>query len=416
MADDKPIIVIKKKGGHGGHHGGAWKIAYADFVTAMMCFFMVMWLVNTASTPTKQAIASYFRKPGIFTDGSGHPISPGGQGILPDAFTPPKSADRKKIKNPVDDPAPRLSGELDKDLDKQYTHDGRMEPEPFKGPDLKSGRTWDEHAERDTRQKEDLRAIGMKAQAELLERVKAVPDAAEKLGAIEIKADQDGIKIEIMDTERVSMFNSGSSVIRPPAQAAFALIAGVLKEYPNTIDISGHTDATPFPSRSGGFSNWELSADRANAARRLLETNGYPAAQVSSVIGKAATEPKVPKNPSAPSNRRITLKVRFDPRAAAQSGAASEIVESLKRNLLPPQPPPNGTASVEPPPETTPAAAATAPPSPIPETPTPQNSPSSKYIRLPEGPPVTANPDYMPEDKIFGNIPVVKPGELYAGW
>ena len=89
MADDKPIIVIKKKGGHGGHHGGAWKVAYADFVTAMMAFFMVMWLVNSAETKTKKAIASYFRRPGLFESGSGTPLLIGGSGMLPEAFAPP---------------------------------------------------------------------------------------------------------------------------------------------------------------------------------------------------------------------------------------------------------------------------------------------------------------------------------------
>ena len=95
--DNKPVIIVKK-GGHGGHHGGAWKIAYADFTTAMMCFFLCMWLINTASVTTKQAIASYFRKPSVFTEGSGMPVLLGGQGILEDAFTPPRPEDKRQIK------------------------------------------------------------------------------------------------------------------------------------------------------------------------------------------------------------------------------------------------------------------------------------------------------------------------------
>ena len=95
MANEKPVIVIKKKkGGHGGHHGGAWKIAYADFVTAMMCFFLCMWLINTASVVTRENIASYFRKPSLFNEGTGMPLLLGGAGILTDAYVPPKPVDK----------------------------------------------------------------------------------------------------------------------------------------------------------------------------------------------------------------------------------------------------------------------------------------------------------------------------------
>ena len=136
--DNKPVIIVKK-GGHGGHHGGAWKIAYADFTTAMMCFFLCMWLINTASITTRQAIASYFRKPSVFTEGSGMPVLLGGQGILEDAFTPPRPEDKRRLKNPSDDPARKLYGESDEDMDKHYIRDGRLPPKKNRGPDQVTG-------------------------------------------------------------------------------------------------------------------------------------------------------------------------------------------------------------------------------------------------------------------------------------
>jgi flagellar motor protein MotB len=120
MADDKPIIVIKKKGGHGGHHGGAWKVAYADFVTAMMAFFMVMWLVNSASEPTRQNIASYFRKPGLFASGSGTPLQIGGAGFLEDA-APPRPDEKKKGSGMSATREKKKSGTDDDDLEKRVT-------------------------------------------------------------------------------------------------------------------------------------------------------------------------------------------------------------------------------------------------------------------------------------------------------
>jgi chemotaxis protein MotB len=181
----------------------------------------------------------------------------------------------------------------------------------------------------------------------------------------------------------------------------------------------GHTDAKPFPSRTGGYTNWELSADRANSARRLIESQGYPPQNIASVVGKASSEPKLPETPLAPSNRRITLKVKFEPETAADALTPSKGIEELKQLL---GPPPGQTEMPEPTPDpnapvTPPTPTPTATPTPTP-TMTPTKAPVTTRngrIVLPEGTPITANPDYMPKDKIFGNSPVLGTRELYSG-
>ncbi len=422
MANDKPVIVIKKKkGGHGGHHGGAWKIAYADFVTAMMCFFLCMWLINTASVVTRENIASYFRKPSLFNEGTGMPLLLGGAGILSDAYVPPKPVDKRPNQNLTQDPAQKMFGESDVDRDKHYVMDGRKEPKPHHGPDTVTGLNSDKKTAEESRREVRLRQIAEmsdKTSAALQKLIAQNPSLAQALGKVEMKSEEDGLKIEIMDTERYSMFDSGSARIRKEAEPAFQAITTIIKQYPNDLDIVGHTDAKPFPSRTGGYTNWELSSDRANTARRLIESQGYPATQVESVIGRASSEPRLPEDPLAPSNRRITLKVRFDPDKATDP-SANKSSEDLRQLLgLPPGQTPAPEPTLDPnAPVPTPTPTATSTPTPTP-TMTPTKAPITSRngrIVLPEGTPITQNPDYMPQDKIFGNNPVLGTRELYSG-
>lgn len=331
MADDKPIIVIKKKGGHGGHHGGAWKVAYADFVTAMMAFFMVMWLLNTADVNTKQNIASYFKKPGIFEDGSGTPLMIGEAGILTDAYIPPHQDNQQQTTVREQQPMLRKSGLEDDDLKERMTPSGLK----AKGIVQQAGKTFGYHSKeteddysgkrdpgRGTPRKADsdgdhssgaLQQMALQQMAQnLKEQLKDFPELQELLGMVDVKVEADGLNIEIMDTKKTSMFRSGSARVETGARAAFAKLASVLKKLPNTVEIVGHTDAVPFSSRTGGYSNWELSADRANAARRIMIDEGFTKKQIRGVVGKADRQPKERGNPFAPSNRRITLKMKFD--------------------------------------------------------------------------------------------------------
>ena len=419
MADNKPVIVIKKKGGHGGHHGGAWKITYADFVTAMMCFFLCMWLINTASVTTREAIASYFRKPSLFTEGTGMPLLLGGAGILSDAYVPPKPVDKRPNQELTQDPAQKLFGESNEDRDKHYIKEGRLDPKPHKGPDTVTGLNSDKKSVEEIRREVRLREVASKTKKALEKMMQENPALARALGQVELKEDPEGLKIEIMDTERHSMFDSGSARIKKEAEEAFQKVTDIVRQYSNTLEIVGHTDGKPFPSRTGGYSNWELSSDRANAARRLIETQGYPPSQVASVVGKAASELKIASDPLAAANRRITLQVKFNDKRENESPSEKEARENLKE-LLGPAP---GQASL---PEGAPGVIPTATPTMTPTatptmTPTPEPTKRGQHpsrpgrVVLPEGTPITSNPDYMPKDKIFGNNPVIGARELYSG-
>ena len=325
MESDKPIIVIKKKGGHGGHHGGAWKIAYADFVTAMMAFFLVMWLVNSASTPTKERIASYFRRPGLFQEGSGTPLEIGGSGILEDAYVP--SYPEEKVNETGESQVPRRKGFDEGPFPVTEENLGQKDafstiPEKKKKKEKEEEKTEEEIIEEEAEETPTPAPPGAALLEEgqtpeqmaesIQEQLEASPELEKLLGAVDISADADSLNIEIMDTEKTSMFASGSTYIKDEARQAFAVLGGALGKVKNRVEIVGHTDAHPFSSRNGGYSNWELSVDRANAARRLLVANGVDATRIVGVLGAAETQPKNPVDPFAASNRRITLKMKFE--------------------------------------------------------------------------------------------------------
>jgi len=419
MADDKPIIIIKKKGGHGGHHGGAWKIAYADFVTAMMAFFMVMWLVNTADSPTKKAIASYFRRPGIFEQGSGSPVSTGGAGIMDDAFVPArpeenrytfgKSQDPRQGKNQSD------GGDQEK-LRAAKTEEGQGFVKGIKTTGDSVDSSVDKiiepvanATERKTGDQEMQDEIRMASQAiamqNLADQIKAEIESnaelRDLLGMVDVKVDADGLNIEIMDTDRTSMFRKGSAAILPEAQAAFQKLAGLLSKQKNSIDIVGHTDGTPFLSRNRGYSNWELSSDRANAARRLLESEGIPPERITSVMGRADKDLKLTTEPAAAANRRITLKMRFVvPQTTINLNENPEALNQFKQKEQVFQ---KDFAEREKVHSLT-----------IQEVLKERAKSEKKGIQLPTIAPPTNNPDYIQKDKIFGDSPVVGPKDAFV--
>lgn len=319
--DGKTIIIIKKVSGHGGHHGGAWKVAYADFVTAMMALFMVLWLVNSAAEPTRQRIANYFRKPGIFQKGSGTPMEMGGGGILPDAFSPPSDGNTQiqaseKIYD-VQAQAGRVRDLYDPgEGSKEHRYAPKVDGKTGVGVDNtnvfeKKGPGENEIASEESKLQE------LKTEIEkAIEESKSSESKEGALGDIEIKVDQRGLVIEIMDTDKVSMFSSGQAVILPQAEQKLTEIAQILHKVSNPIDIEGHTDAKPFKgANKTRYDNWNLSTDRANAARRVLESAGFTRGQIARVVGYADERLKDSSNPYNPSNRRITISMRYTNRA-----------------------------------------------------------------------------------------------------
>jgi chemotaxis protein MotB len=252
MTNDSVIIIKKKKGGHGGHHGGAWKVAFADFMTAMMAFFLVMWIVGQSKS-VKTAIASYFRDPSAFDSKSG------GDGIL--------DGTKVATKAPVSSPS-----------------------------------------------KEEKDALGEREALErsvghIRERLAGLPELKTLRDQIEYTITAEGLRIDLLESAQSSFFESGSAGVRPETEHVFGIIAKELAMLDNPIIIEGHTDSHQYASQTG-YSNWELSADRANAARRIMQKEGLRPDQISMVRGMADREPRVDTDPGDPRNRRVSVIVK----------------------------------------------------------------------------------------------------------
>ncbi|MEY4701633.1 MAG: hypothetical protein RL326_1820, partial [Pseudomonadota bacterium] len=301
---------------------------------------------------------------------------------------------------------------------KLYIQEARIEPKKHKGPTEVTGLNSPNKQIEESRKEIKLRIIAQEIQRQIERITNTAAATTKELGKLEMKVEPDGLKIEIMDTDKYSMFDSGSAKIRKDAEPAFRQITEIIKRYPNTLEVYGHTDSQPFPSRTGGYTNWELSADRANAARRLIEAQGYQGEKIQSVVGKASTELRNPANPTEPSNRRITLKLKFDLSSAlfkkdpAESVSTDPLKELLfskeaQQQLAEPTPALPAESPVPDRPAATEAEAPT----------TPDMTPLAKgppKVRLPDETPPTGNPDYMPDNKVFGDSPVLGARDLFS--
>ena len=247
----QPIILIKRKGRHNAHHGGAWKVAYADFVTAMMSLFIVLWLMNS-SDKIKKAVAGYFNDP--------------------------------------------------------------------KGTASLMGTTWTGTGETVTKAAADNM---QKLKEKLEEEIKAKKDLQKLSKQIEITITPEGLRIELLEDKNGTFYEIGSARLSHSGQELLSLLAGELKTLPNSLLIEGHTDAAQYSSEAG-YSNWELSADRANSARRLLQDSGVRLDQVTQVRGYADQLLRVKGNPYDPSNRRVSILVKNLDGPPTKSPAAAE--------------------------------------------------------------------------------------------
>jgi chemotaxis protein MotB len=233
----RPIIIIKKKVAHGGHHGGAWKVAYADFVTAMMALFIVLWLLNS-SKQIREAVGGYFKDP----TGTSKKVGSGKTGAG-DNFTLTRE-NMNKLKD------------------------------------------------------------------ELQKSVRKITDFEKLKNQIEMTVTSEGLRIELMESEKGTFFASGVAEPSEDGRQILNMLAQELAKLPNTVSIEGHTDSKPFAG-NGSYSNWELSADRANAARRMMQQNGLGPRQVTQVRGYADQRLRKPAEPEDASNRRISVVVQY---------------------------------------------------------------------------------------------------------
>lgn len=288
-----PIILIKrrKKGG-GGHHGGTWKVAYADFVTAMMAFFLVMWLVTSTPEEKLGGIADYFKNPSAVKGATSTAVpgrmGPGGAGDSPvKIFT--------QVRNPPGAGKAKTPG-IGSGKDSQP----RSDPEKEK---------------QDRRKLEDLRKVLTKA-------IASSQAMAPFKDQLLIDITPEGLRIQIIDAQNRPMFDLGSPELKPYTRALLVELATYLNDVPNRVAITGHTDTTPYRAKDG-YTNWELSAERASAARRALVQGGLTDEKLARVVGLSSSVPFNRKDPADPKNRRISLVVlsQAAERAAAQIDA-----------------------------------------------------------------------------------------------
>ena len=266
--DEPRVKIIVKKGHGGGHHGGAWKVAYADFVTTMMALFIVLWIVSQ-NDALKQAIATYFKDPGAFKEGRAPLTTPGGSGLLPG---------------------------------------GRPDPEFLQAVSA---------ANREE-----------KALEEAAERVRKLTSAGGPFPNLheQVKVDvtPEGLRIELVERDGVPFFEVGSATLIYPLKPLLESLEPLLRDLPNSITVEGHTDGRQYGNGRKNYSNWELSTDRANAARRVMEEHGLPIGRIDRVSGHADRLLRVPDDPLDATNRRITLLARRQETGAKAAIAPQE--------------------------------------------------------------------------------------------
>jgi chemotaxis protein MotB len=258
MDKPRPIIILKKKGGHGGHHGGAWKVAYADFVTAMMSLFIVLWLLSS-SKPVQEAVGGYFRDPNGTADKKGSTLAGSGENLTVSK-----------------DDMPKLKDQLE-------------------------------------------------------QRIREMNDFEKLKSHVEMTVTSEGLRIELMEAASGTFFDSGSPKLNNDGRELLITLAQELGKLPNKLSIEGHTDSKPYAT-TGTYSNWELSSDRANAARRLMQANGVGVNQITQVRGFADQRLRKSDNPLDPSNRRISLIVQYIPKDDAENDAKPAGAGDEKKN------------------------------------------------------------------------------------
>lgn len=280
-----------------GKGGGAWKVAYADFVTAMMAFFLMLWLLSTSSEDTLKGLAEYF------TDASANEGTPGGVGgvlngisVLParPIFDQPSSspaAAQRALPAMANDP-----GHLDSE-----DYQPARSAAPHEGDDVDPGAQWERRE----------RARFETAREAIFRELERTPDLGALADSLVVENTPEGLRIQMLDRENQPMFPLGTDRLLPQTQALLRVVTQAILPLPNRVSIRGHTDSRPFAGK--GYDNWRLSTDRANATRLAMLDAGLPPQRVADVIGKGDSEHLFPADPQDPRNRRISIVLLNDP-------------------------------------------------------------------------------------------------------
>ncbi|MBF0373198.1 MAG: OmpA family protein [Alphaproteobacteria bacterium] len=288
MAEAAPVIIKRVKKGAHGHHGGAWKVAYADFVTAMMAFFLLLWLLNAVTEEQLQGIADYFAPTALSKSTSGAGGILGGKTVGEGAMASATSAPSVSLALPPPTISPDGKDQLETLEELDNPMEGTTEKEFLKAM-----------AEREEQQFD-------KAKDALEKAIAGIPELKKFADSLLVDNTPEGLRIQIVDQDGLAMFPSGSAAMFGHTRSMLDLVSRVVMQMPQRISISGHTDAIPFV-RDTGYGNWELSADRALSTRRVLAMSGVPPERVDRVVGKADTDPFEPNDPKGPRNRRISI-------------------------------------------------------------------------------------------------------------
>ncbi len=303
MSDDtqQPIVVKRIKKTAAAHHGGAWKIAYADFVTAMMAFFLLMWLIGSTAQGDLEGIADHMSNPALIS-------LQGGSG----------SGDSSSIIPGGGEDLSRSVGQVRR---------GDIESRSTINLDAARARE-EERLEFEAERLERGRLIDLKGRIEAV--VEASTEMRNYRDQLLIDITEDGLRIQLVDEQNRPMFASSSAELQPYTRSMLRAIGAALNDVPNRLSLTGHTDSTPFVGGERGFSNWELSANRANASRREMIAGGLDPARVAQVVGLADTDPMFADAPTDPGNRRISIIVLTrKAEEALRGGSESVPVEAI---------------------------------------------------------------------------------------
>ena len=294
--EQRPIVIRRPvvAGGHG-HHGGAWKVAYADFVTAMMAFFLLLWLISSASDETKKGLADFFSNATVNIG------PPGGVGGILDGMTVTPSSVPPLPTSPFDRP-PELPNRPE---DEEALEAG------IPSGDAPSVVAPTAGADGDADGHGDVAAFA-RARAALLEAVQVDPDLRGFKDSLLVEEAPEGLRVQLLDREQLPMFPVGSDAMYPHTRHLLALVATAVAGTANRLSLRGHTDSLPFAPGSAR-DNWRLSADRANATRLVLVAAGLDPARIAEVVGRADAEPLLPDRPDDPRNRRISIVLLREP-------------------------------------------------------------------------------------------------------